>query len=62
VAQRGELALVTHYGPSSFGCQGEVLHRESGEVLEKAAQRCSVVVPSLEVFKAKLDGALGSLV
>ena len=40
---------------------GEVLYYESGEVLEQAAQR-GYGCPVLEVFKAKLDGALGSLV
>jgi len=40
---------------------GEVLYCESGEVLERAAQRgCGC--PVLEVFRARLDGALGSLV
>ena len=40
---------------------GEVLYKESGEVLEQAAQRV-VDAPFLEVFKARLDGALGTLV
>jgi len=35
----------------------KVLHRESGEVLPKEAAGAS----PMEVFKAKLDGALGSL-
>ena len=34
---------------------------KSGEVLEQAAREV-VDAPSLEVFKARLDGALGSLV
>ena len=36
---------------------GELFHREGGEVLEQAAQRV-VDAPSLEMFKATLDGAL----
>ena len=39
---------------------GEVLHRESVEVLEQLPRK-AVDAPSLEVFKARLDGALGSL-
>ena len=42
-------------------CQGEVLCCESGEVLEELPRE-AVDAPSLEVFKARLDGALGSLV
>jgi len=40
---------------------GEVLHRESGDVLEQLPGG-AVGAPSLEVFKARVDGALGSLV
>ena len=40
---------------------GEVLYYESGEVLEQLPRE-AVDVPSLEMFKARLDGALGSLV
>ena len=40
---------------------GEVLHRESGEVLNSCTERLWMPRPSLEVFKARLDGALGSL-
>ena len=40
---------------------GGVLSYESGEVL-KQLPREAVDAPSLEVFKARLDGALGSLV
>ena len=40
---------------------GEVLYYESGEVLEQLPREV-VDAPSLEVFKARLDGALGSLV
>jgi len=40
-----------------MGCQGEVLYYESGEVLEQLPREAG----SLEVFKARLDGALGSL-
>ena len=43
------------------GCQGEVLYQESGEVLDQLPRE-AVDTPSLEVFKARLDGALGSLV
>ena len=43
------------------GWQGEVLYYESGEVLEQLLREV-VDAPSLEVFKARLDGALGSLV
>jgi len=39
---------------------GEVIHRESGEVLEHQPRK-ALDAPSLEVFKARLDGALGSL-
>ena len=39
---------------------GEVLYYESGEVL-KQLPREDVNALSLEVFKARLDGALGSL-
>ena len=35
-----------HTERGNFGCQGEVLHRESGEVLEQAAQRgCGCSIP-----------------
>ena len=37
--------------------QGKVFYQESGEVLEQAG-----TPPSMEVFKGRLDGALGSLV
>ena len=40
---------------------GEVLYCESGEVLEQLPGE-AVDAPSLEAFKARLDGALGSLV
>ena len=43
------------------GYQGEVLYYESGEVLAQAVQTL-MDAPSLEVFKARLDGAMGSLV
>ena len=39
----------------------EVLYQESGEVLEQLPREV-VDAPSLEVFKARLDGALGNLV
>ena len=38
---------------------GEILYGESGEVLEQLPREV-VDVPSLEVFEARLDGALGS--
>ena len=41
--------------------RGEILHRESGEVLEQLPRE-AVDAPSLEVFKTMLDGALGNLV
>ena len=40
---------------------GEVLYQESGVVLEQLPRE-AVDAPSLEVFKARLDGALGNLV
>ena len=40
---------------------GEVLYCESGEVLNSCPERLWMPRPSLEVFKARLDGALGSL-
>ena len=40
--------------------QGEVLSYECGELLEQLPRE-AVDAPSLEVFKARLDGALGSL-
>ena len=43
------------------GCQGEVVCCESGEVLEQLPREAVDPRPSLEVFKARLDGALGSL-
>ena len=43
-------------------CKEEVLHCEGGEALEEVAQREVVDAPSLEVFKARLDGALSTLV
>jgi len=42
-----------------FGCQGEVLYHESGEVLEQLPRE-AVDAPSLEGFKARVDGALVS--
>ena len=39
----------------------EVLYQESGEVLEQLPREV-VDAPFLEVFKARLDGALGKLV
>ena len=46
---------------TEVGCQGEVLNCESGEVLNSCPERLWMPRPSLEVFKARLDGALGSL-
>ena len=43
------------------GCWGEVLSYESGGVLNSCPERLWMPRPSLEVFKARLDGALGSL-
>ena len=40
---------------------GEVLQSESGEVLNSCPERLWMPRPSLEVFKARLDEALGSL-
>ena len=40
---------------------GEVLYQESGVVLEQLPRE-AVDAPSLEVFKARLDGVLGCLV
>ncbi|MFV0989143.1 hypothetical protein QML32_30665, partial [Klebsiella pneumoniae] len=37
------------------------LSYESGEVLNSCPERLWMPRPSLEVFKARLDGALGSL-
>ena len=48
-------------GKTEVGCQGEVLYCESGEVLAQL-HRLVMDAPSLEVFKASLDGAPGSLV
>ena len=48
-------------GKTEVGCQGEVLYCESGEVLNSCPERLWMPRPSLEVFKAGLDGALGSL-
>jgi len=39
----------------------EILYSEGGEEREQASRR-SYGYPSLEVFKARLDGALGSLI
>ena len=47
-------------GQIEVGCEGEVLCYESGEVLEQLPRE-AVDAPSLEVFQARLDGALGSL-
>ena len=41
---------------------GEILYRESGEVLEQLPREAVDPRPSLEGFEARLDGALGSLV
>ena len=49
-------------GQMEVGCEGEVLYSESGEVLEQLPREAVDPRPSLEVFKARLDGALGSLV
>ena len=41
---------------------GEIFHGESGEALAQAAQRsCGCLIPG-EMFKARLDGTLGSLI
>jgi len=40
---------------------GEVLHSECGEVLNSCPERLWMPRPFLEVVKARLDGALGSL-
>ena len=48
-------------GQISVGCQGEILYRESGEVLEQLPREAVDPRPSLEVFEASKDGALGSL-
>jgi len=39
----------------------EIFYTESGEALAQAAQR-GCRCPSVEVFKARLDGILGSLI
>ena len=64
--ERGENSRMGEWlegegGQISVGCQGEVLYRESGEVLEQLPTEAVDPRPSLEVFKARLDGALGSL-
>ena len=41
--------------------QGEVFHREGGEALAQLPKE-AVGAPSLEVFKARLDGTLYSLI
>jgi len=41
-------------------CLKKVLYTEGSETLAQASQR-AVGAPSLEVLKARLDGALGSL-
>ena len=38
-----------------------ILYYESGEVLNSCPERLWMPRPSMEVFKARLDGALGSL-
>jgi len=43
-----------------ISCQGEVLHREIGEVLAQLPRE-AVDAPSLEVLKTRLDEALGNL-
>ena len=53
--------LEVEGGQISVGCQGEVVCCESGEVLEQLPREAVDPRPSLEVFKARLDGALGSL-
>ena len=46
---------------TKVGYQGQILHRESGEVLEQAVQRgCGCAV--LRGVQARLDGALSNLV
>ena len=40
---------------------GEVLYPESGEAMNSCPERLWMPRPSLEVFKARLDVALGSL-
>ena len=42
-------------------CSFNILYRESGEVLEQLPREAVDPRPSLEVFKARLDVALGSL-
>ena len=59
-AGRGE-RLEAEGGQLSVGCQGEVVWCESGEVLEQLPREAVDPRPSLEVFKARLNGALGSL-
>ena len=41
--------------------KGDLLYSEGGEALAQVSQR-SLAVPSLAVFKARLDGALSNLV
>ena len=53
--------LEVEGGQIEVGCEGEVLYSESGEVLEQLPREAVDARPSLEVFKARLDGALGSL-
>jgi len=52
---------VENLSVTGVGCQEEVLYYESGEVL-KQLPREAVHAPSLEMFKVRLHGALGSLV
>ena len=48
-------------GQIEVGCEGEVVCYESGEVLNSCPERLWMPRPSVEVLKARLDGALGSL-
>jgi len=54
--------LLPHFSKGShlLDVRGKALHRVSGEVLEWLPGE-AVGAPTLEVFKARLDGALGSL-
>jgi len=50
--------VIAHRNQGKFR---SIPRKDSGEVLAQAARE-AVDAPSLEVFKARVDGALGSLV
>lgn len=58
----GQITVLRHCdGNGEKFCQREIFSTESGEVLTQAS-RAALSAPSLEVFMARLNGAMGNII